>query len=99
MKDIYTITKGCYRSFAEQIVSRLGRGHYISGVFSHSIGGVVHRLELTLIIYRDAGSGEIVDISDVWWDSYTIEQGESGEMVLKINDFDFALLCKQLIVR
>ena len=80
-------------------MSRLGRAHYISGVFSHSIGGVVHRLELTLIVYREAGSGEIVDVSDVWWDSYTIEQGEDGEMVLKINDFDFAKLYKELIVR
>ena len=99
MKDIYTITKGCYRSFAEQIVSRLGGGHYISGVFRHAEGEVVHRLELTMVVYRDKRSGEIIDLAEVWWDSYTIENRADGDVVLKINDFDFALLCKQLIVR
>ena len=73
--------------------------HYLSEVFLLPDGEVTHRLELSIIIYREAGSGELIDISDVWWDSYTIESSQSGEPVLKINDFDFALLYKELIVR
>ena len=99
MKDIYTITKGCYRGFAEQIVSRLDGGHYISGVFRHAVGDIVHRLELTMMVYRDKSTRQIVDVSEVWWDSYTIVPTVGGDVVLKINDFDFALLCKELIVR
>ena len=36
-----------------------------------------------------AGSGELIDIGDVWWDCTTIEFDEDGEPVLKINDFDY----------
>jgi hypothetical protein len=52
-----------------------------------------------MVVYRDKESGEIIDLAEVWWDSYTIENRADGDVVLKINDFDFALLCKQLIVR
>ena len=41
------------------------------------------------MIYREAGSGELIDIGDVWWDCTTIEFDEDGEPVLKINDFDY----------
>ena len=97
MKKIYSITKACYKQFAEQIISKMDGQHYLSGIFSVVDGQVVHRLELSIIIYREAGSGEVAAISDVWWDSYTIERGEDSEPRLKVNDFDFALLYKQLM--
>ena len=91
MKDICTITKSCYRDFAEQIAQRIGSGNYLNGVFYSQTPQGQHRLEVSLIIYRDPISGLIVDIDAVWWDSYTIiEQDE--DPVLKINDFDFSIL-------
>lgn len=97
MKNIYSIKKRIYRDFAEQIAERIGNSCYLSGVFSVPEGDVVHRLELSIVIYRDGASGEIEAVSDVWWDSYTIERSISGEPVLKINDFDFRLLQKELV--
>lgn len=97
MKNIYTIKKAIYRSFAEQIAQAVGRGCYLSGVFSCAEGDVVHKLELSIVIYRDKASGEIIEVSDVWWDSYTIERTVDGEPVLKINDFDFIMLKRELL--
>ena len=99
MKNIYSITKQHYKNFAEQIATSAAGKHYLSDIFSVAEGDVVHRLELSIIIYRDRGSGEVTGISDVWWDCYTIELGEDGEMRLKINNFDFTQLHKQLIGR
>ena len=96
MKDIYTITKGCYRHFAEQIAQRVGSRCYLSGVFYSGTEEECHRLEVNLLIYRDLYNGQIVDISPVWWDSYTIVKDENGEIVLKINDFDFNKLRREL---
>ena len=84
---------------AEQVAARAIGKNYLSEVFSVTDRDVTHRLELSIIIYREAGSGEVIDISDVWWDSCTIELTESGEQVLKINDFDFAQLYKELTGR
>ena len=99
MRNSYIITKNIYRAFAEQIAAKMEGLHYLSGVFSVADGEVVHRLELSIIIYREAGGGEVIDLSDVWWESYTIERQSDGEPRLKINDFDFALLYKALMGR
>ena len=99
MKNIHTITKVIYNKFAEQVAARAIGKNYLSEVFSVTDRDVTHRLELSIIIYREAGSGEVIDISDVWWDSCTIELTESGEQVLKINDFDFTQLYKELTGR
>lgn len=99
MKNLHTITNVIYNKFAEQIAARIIGRNYLSEVFTLTDGDVSHRLELSIIIYREAGSGEVVDISDVWWDCYTIETNEDGEPVLKINDFDFSLLHKALMGR
>ena len=99
MKNTHTITKAIYKSFAEQIVESAIGKNYTSGVFYITDREVMHRLELSLIIYRDENNGEVTDISDVWWDSYTIETNENGEPVLKINDFDIKLLYKELMGR
>ena len=99
MKNTHTITKAIYKSFAEQIAEDAIGRNYISDVFYVTDKDVEHRLELSLIIYRDRRSGEVTDIADVWWDSYTIETNEDGEPVLKINDFDMKLLYKELMGR
>lgn len=99
MKNYYTITKSIYKAFAEQVAASAIGKNYLSEVFSVTDRDVTHRLELSIIIYREAGSGEVIDISDVWWDSCTIELTESGEQVLKINDFDFTQLYKELTGR
>lgn len=96
MKDIYTITKGCYRDFAAQIVERAGERCYLSGVFYSDQGDVRHRLEVNLVIYRDRSNWQIIDIGDVWWDSYTIVENEQGEPIPMINDFDFNRLREEL---
>ena len=49
------------------------------------------------MVYRDAVSGRVTDICDVWWDSYTITEDADGQVVLKCNDFDFARLRSELI--
>lgn len=97
MKSICTITKGCYRDFAEQIVQRIGSRSYLNGVFFSDSPKGQHRLEVNLIIYRDPISGLIVDIDAVWWDSYTIIEQEDGEPKLMINDFDFSRLKEELV--
>lgn len=97
MKDIYSITKGSYRDFAEQIAFKLEGRCYLSGVFYSQSGQVTHRLEISIVIYRDAVTGYITDICDVWWDSCTIVEDADGEVLLKCNDFDFARLRSELI--
>lgn len=97
MKDIYSITKGCYRDLAEQIALKIEDRSYLSGVFYSENRGVCHRLEISIVVYRDAVSGSITDICDVWWDSYTITEDADGQVVLKCNDFDFARLRSELI--
>ena len=89
MKNTHTITREVYNFFAERISAKMVGKHYLSEVFKYDDGEVVHRLELSLMIYREAGSGELIDIGDVWWDCTTIEFDEDGEPVLKINDFDY----------
>jgi hypothetical protein len=42
-------------------------------------------------------SGQVTDIGDIWWDSYTIVEDEDGEPKLMINDFDFAILLEELL--
>lgn len=97
MKDICTITKSCYRDFAEQIAQKLEQRSYVTGVFYSNTPHGQHRLEVSIIAYRNAESGEIVEISEIWWDSYTIIQQQNGEPKLMINDFDFSLLRKELL--
>ena len=97
MKDICTITKSCYRDFAEQIAQKLEQRSYATGVFYSNAPHGQHRLEVSIIAYRNAESGEIVEISEIWWDSYTIIQQQDGEPKLMINDFDFSLLRKELL--
>ena len=97
MKDIYSINKGCYRDFAEQIALKIEDRCYLSGVFYSENGDVRHRLEISIVVYRDVVSGCITDICDVWWDSYTIVEDADGELALKCNDFDFARLRSELI--
>ena len=89
MENTHTITREVYNYFAERISARMEGKHYLSEVFNYDDGQVVHRLELSLMIYREASSGELIDIGDVWWDCTTIETDEDGEMTLKINDFDY----------
>lgn len=97
MRDICTITKGCYRDFAEQIAQEIGRSNYLNGVFYSDSPKGRHRLEVSLIVYREAKGGRIIDIGDIWWDSYTIIEQEDGEPKLMINDFDFARLREELV--
>ena len=97
MKDIYSITKGSYRDFAEQIAFKIEGRCYLSGAFYSQSGDVTHRLEVNLVVYRDAVTGYITDICDVWWDSYTIVEDAEGEVTLACNDFDFARLRSELI--
>ena len=96
MKDICTITKSCYRDFAEQIAQKLEQRSYVTGVFYSNTPHGLHRLEVSMIAYHDTESGEILDVSEIWWDSYTIIQ-QDGEQKLMINDFDFSLLRKELL--
>lgn len=97
MKSICTITKGCYRDFAEQIALKLEQRSYVTGVFQSESAEGRHRLEVSLIAYRDPVSGQVVDVSEVWWDSYTIIEQQEGEQKLMINDFDFSRLKKELL--
>ena len=97
MKNTHTITREVYNYFAERISARMEGKHYLSEVFNYDDGQVVHRLELSLMIYREAGSGELIDIGDVWWDCTTIETDEDGEMTLKINDFDYHELYRTIM--
>ena len=99
MKNPHTITKAIYKCFAEQIAECAVGRNYLSDVFYVTDKDVEHRLELSLIIYRDRRSGEVTDINDVWWDCCTIETNEDGAPLLKINDFDIALLYKELMGR
>ena len=59
MKDICTITKSCYRDFAEQIAQKLEQRSYVTGVFYSNAPHGQHRLEVSIIAYRNAESGEI----------------------------------------
>ena len=97
MENTHTITREVYNYFAERISARMEGKHYLSEVFNYDDGQVVHRLELSLMIYREAGSGELIDIGDVWWDCTTIETDEDGEMTLKINDFDYKELYRLIM--
>ena len=96
MKNIYTVTKGCYRDFAEQIAMKMEGRCYVSGAFYSGTDEVLHRLEVSLVVYRDRVSGCITDICDVWWDSCAIVTNEDGDIVPMINDFDFARLRSEL---
>lgn len=97
MKDICRITRSCYRDFAEQIAAEIvGRG-YLNGVYYHDSERGRDRLEVSLVIYRCPMSGQVTDIGDIWWDSYTIVEDKDGEPKLMINDFDFSILLEELL--
>ena len=93
---MYRIKKSHYRIFAEQIAQQIEGRDWFSGVLEVASDGLKHRLELVLVVYRDAKSGEVVDVADVWWDSCTFTD-ESCTNPPKINDFDFAKLYKELV--
>lgn len=95
-KDMYRIKKSDYCKFAEQIAERAEEKDWFSGVVEVLSDGLLHRLELTMVIYRDPKSRKITDVADVWWDSCTFTS-ENYTTPPMINDFDFGRLCEALL--
>lgn len=95
MSNIYRITKAIYSQMAEQLALRVENDDFYSGTIGISDGDRVHYLELSIVLYRDRASGEVIDIEAIWWESYTID--ERCDSTPQINDFDFSLFKRALL--
>lgn len=93
---MYAIKKTDYCKFAEQIALRAEDRNWFSGVLELSSDGLLHRLELTMVIYRDPKSHKITDVADVWWDSCTFTS-ENYTTPPMVNDFDFVRFREALL--
>ncbi len=97
MTKVWKIRDCTYRDFAEQVVQRAGWRHYVSGVFYSHEAECSHRLELSLVLYRDPMDATVVDIVAVWWDCTTEREAPNGEITTEPNDFDINRLYEVMI--
>jgi hypothetical protein len=97
MNCLWSVSEICYDDFAEKIVAAVGKREYFSGVFYSHTPDVSYRLELSIAIYRDQKSGEVVDVAFVWWDCTTIVEDEDGGECFMPNDFDIDRLYELLV--
>lgn len=73
-----------YVEVRDALLETIEDEYYFSGI----VEGDNWKLDLTVIIYRDRGNGEIFDLVPIWWDFNIWD--ESGE--IQNHDFKFKAL-------
>lgn len=94
---MFNITSEIYRMVADRLRDAVGEAEFFSGTITVA-ADLDYSLRTTLLIYRQKVSDEsgewsqIRDIVPIWWEFHSVAiEGE------RLNDFDFALLRRELI--
>lgn len=87
---MYAILSNLYHELATHLVELIEQDNYYSDTFEFEFEGVLCRLTLSAIVYRQLQPDDgfdfcaITDIIPVWWEFHTFVDGDEV-----LNDFSF----------